>query len=205
MVAGEYAHYQDLRVLLDYLAIDKAHLIGCSKGGAVIIDFALAYPDRVGTLIPVATALYGYQYTGEPLPLMNEINAAEEAGDIDQLNELEIRLWIDGPKRRPDQVNPLVRQKVLDMNRIGLMTPPDLGTEKFLEPYAAERVHELKCPLQLIVGELDVPKTIHIANLMTVKVPCAKKVVFPCVAHLPNMEEPSLFNTVVLKYLHDCE
>lgn len=203
MVAGEFAHYKDLFGLMRHLGIDKAHLMGCSKGGATIIDFALAYPEMVGALIPVSTALHGYQYSGEMPEIIKDIEAAEEAGDIEKLNELEIRMWIDGPKRRSEQVNSQFRQKVLDMNRIALMTPPDLGTETVLEPRAAERVHDLKCPMQIIAGELDVPKTILVANLMTVKVPCAKKVVIPCASHLPNMEEPTLFNTCVLKFLHD--
>src|SRR5256885_3985448 len=40
------AHHDDLVGLLDALGIEHATLVGCSFGGAVAVDTALAYPDR---------------------------------------------------------------------------------------------------------------------------------------------------------------
>ncbi|NEQ20813.1 MAG: alpha/beta hydrolase [Microcoleus sp. SIO2G3] len=42
---------EDLRELLDYLGIQKAHLLGHSFGGSVILQFAHRYPERVASLI----------------------------------------------------------------------------------------------------------------------------------------------------------
>ena len=42
---------EDLKLLLDSLRIDKAHLLGWSLGGNEITTFASLYPDRVGRLI----------------------------------------------------------------------------------------------------------------------------------------------------------
>src|SRR5437016_741500 len=39
-----------LRLTLDALELDDAHLVGWSGGGRALIEFALAYPERVRSL-----------------------------------------------------------------------------------------------------------------------------------------------------------
>ncbi|MEP7291975.1 MAG: alpha/beta fold hydrolase [Chloroflexota bacterium] len=58
-----YTHYDDLKALLDHLGIASVYVAGLSLGGAVAVDFTLAYPQRVAALIPVDTsALSGYSW-----------------------------------------------------------------------------------------------------------------------------------------------
>ncbi|MGW4297002.1 alpha/beta fold hydrolase, partial [Micromonospora chersina] len=49
-----FAHHDDVIGLLDALGLAQAALVGCSFGGKVAVDTALAYPDRVAAL-----ALFG--------------------------------------------------------------------------------------------------------------------------------------------------
>ena len=51
----------DLRNLLDYLEIDKAHLIGETIGGTIALQFAYQYPERLHT---VTTCTSPYNFTG---------------------------------------------------------------------------------------------------------------------------------------------
>ena len=44
-------HVSDLKDLLGYLAIDKAHLVGLSHGGWVALAFAAQFPDMVDHLV----------------------------------------------------------------------------------------------------------------------------------------------------------
>ena len=44
-------HVSDLKDLLGYLAIDKAHLVGISHGGWVALAFAAQFPDMVDHLV----------------------------------------------------------------------------------------------------------------------------------------------------------
>jgi pimeloyl-ACP methyl ester carboxylesterase len=48
----------DIRSVLDGLAIDKAHIVGLSMGGLATLHFGLTYPDRALSLL-VAGAGYG--------------------------------------------------------------------------------------------------------------------------------------------------
>ena len=48
-----YRDCDDLRALMDFLKIEKAHICGLSMGSGIVIDFALAYPSRCLSLIPI--------------------------------------------------------------------------------------------------------------------------------------------------------
>ena len=49
---------ESLRITLDALGIETAHFAGWSAGGKALIEFALAYPQRVRTLTLVEPAAY---------------------------------------------------------------------------------------------------------------------------------------------------
>src|SRR5919112_4353346 len=55
MVEGPFSHHEDLRGLLDFLGVERTHLVGCSMGGGAVLDFALEYPERVGDLVLVGS------------------------------------------------------------------------------------------------------------------------------------------------------
>ena len=137
-----FAHYQDLHGILAFLGIERAYLMGCSGGGATIVDFVLAYPEMVGALILVGSGLGGYQF-GEPPPLALEIRAAMERGDLERTVELSLQLWTDGENRSPNQVNPAARERIRDMStRLFAREDPEISPT-MLEPPAAGRLAEI--------------------------------------------------------------
>jgi 3-oxoadipate enol-lactonase len=201
VAAGRYAHYQDLAELLDHLGIEKAILVGCSKGGAVAIDFALAYPERVKALVLVGAAVHGLRFETNPLPQESALEAAEEAGDWPLVSELEVQMWIDGG-RKPEQVDPAVRQLVYDMNLIALQNDAlGTGEEAKLEPAAAHRLAEIAAPTLLLIGDLDVPASFRRYEWLSHHIPHARRAIISGAAHLPNMEKPAEFNQLVLDFL----
>ena len=70
-----------------------------------------------------------------------------------------------------------------------------------LEPPAIGRLDEIQAPTLAVVGDLDMPGIKEIVDLVIAKVPGAKKVVIPGVAHMVNMEKPDVFNIAVLEFL----
>src|SRR5262249_9161414 len=50
-----FSHSQDLYALLNFLNINKAHIIGLLFGGAIAIDFTLEHPEMVDSLILAAS------------------------------------------------------------------------------------------------------------------------------------------------------
>jgi pimeloyl-ACP methyl ester carboxylesterase len=201
MVAGEYSHHRDLYGLLKHLGIEQAILVGCSQGAKTIVDFTIEHPEMAKALILTAPALSGFIFDGELPRQAEQLEAADQAGDIDLVNELELQIWVDGPQRTPEQVNPNMRELAREMNQIALQTPEDLGNEISLEPAAVHRLPEIKIPTLIIVGELDTQKTLASADFLARHVPNATKVIMDGVAHLPNMEKPGEYNNHVISFL----
>lgn len=201
--------HNDLRALLDYLSINKAAIIGCSVGGGIAIDFAQHYPDRVSALIPVAAAVGGYepeqinqQDQAEREKIGEAVEEAYEAGQLEKAAALYARIWMDGPKRTPEQVDPVVRAKAEQM-LVTLFELPEDEDEDFveLEPSAAAGLAGLCVPTLVIIGDHDVDRLIYHSDFIADRIPGAQKSVIQGVAHYPNMEKPEEFNMLVLDFL----
>ena len=201
MVAGAYSHHQDLYDLLTVLKIERAFFVGCSQGAKTVVDFTLEHPRMTSALVLVSPALSGFAFAGEPPPQAQQLDAADAAGDIELVNELELQIWVDGPRRTPAQVDPTVRERVREMNLIALKTPEDLGDEQALVPAAVNRLDEIHAPTLVLTGEMDTPKTLAAVELLARQIPGAKKVSIAGAAHVPNMEQVEAFNDHVLSFL----
>jgi pimeloyl-ACP methyl ester carboxylesterase len=132
---------------------------------------------------------------------MDQLEQADEDGDLDLINELELQIWVDGPQRTSEQVDPSVRELVREMNLIALQTPEDLGNELSLEPPAVDQLSEIKVPTLIVAGDLDAPSSLARADFLAKNISHAKKVTINGTAHLPNMERPEAFNKYVLSFL----
>jgi 2-hydroxy-6-oxonona-2,4-dienedioate hydrolase len=202
MVEGPYSHHEDLLGLLNHLGIERASLVGCSQGGGAVIDFALRHPDRALALVLVGPAVSGVESDEAPPEEWDELVAADEAGDLERVSELEVRIWVDGPYRGPEEVDPAVRGLVREMNLIALQTEASgLGEETPADPPAADRLAEIQAPTLVLVGELDRPEILAKADLLERSIPNARKVMMPGTAHVPNMERPEEFNRIMLGFL----
>lgn len=198
---ASYSHHEDLHALLRFLGIGRAILVGCSQGGKIVMDFTLEHPSVTQALVLVASALGGFEFSGEEPRQFAELERADQAGDVERVNELELQIWVDGPRRGPQEVDARVRERVREMNRTALTYAQAPGTEQPLEPAAINRLGELRVPTLIVTGDLDTPKTLAAARVLGDKIAGAEAVVVKGTAHLPNMERPEEFNRHVLSFL----
>ena len=201
MPPGSSSTSRDLHGLLQALGVTKAYMVGLSIGGGIAIDFALRYPAMGSALVLVASGLGGTQPSAEMQRADAEVDAALERGGIDAAVEAENRLWVDGPKRTPDQVDPSVRMRVTEMNGALYRLPEVDSPRERLDPPAIGRLGEIHVPTLVIVGDGDVPEVIATADGLARGIAGARKVVLPEVAHMVNMERPAEFNRIVLDFL----
>ena len=200
------ALYEDLYGLLALLGIKKTYVLGMSMGGAIALDFTLAHPVMVDALILVAPGVSGYDMASfevEYQAIGEEIEEAVKRGDYERASELETRIWVVGPERTPQQVDPSVRQRVYEMN---LHNFRNMGAAEFppsqeLDPPAIARLGEVAVPTCLIIGDKDVREMLSIIEKLEQGIPGARKVVMRDVAHALNMEQPEEFNRIVLDFL----
>ena len=201
-VQADYQRHEDLRALLDDLKIDHAIVMGCSMGGGAAMNFALDYPDRADALIMVGSAPVGFGYDDwSPSPLDEEMEAAYEAGDMARVNEIGMRIFVDGRGRTPDQVDPALRQKVYEMNAIALRNEGKMGKDLARPVPAAQQLAQLDLPVLIVIGDLDEDYIHRAFAFMAENIRGAQTVVMPGTSHLPNMEYPDAFNAHVQAFL----
>ena len=196
---GPFFLHEDLCQLLRFLHVERADLIGCSLGGRVIIDLALAYPEMVNSLVVAGSGLGGYQFEGEALMrYIEQILAARKQEDHEREIELMLSLWVDGQGRTSDQINPQVRERARQM----LFGRPEIqGEGRQLEPNAIGRLNEINAPTLIIIGDREEENVTTISEILASNIRGAQKVIIPNTAHLANMEEPEIFNKIVLEFL----
>jgi 3-oxoadipate enol-lactonase len=205
---GPFAYVDDLRELLDHVGIDRLALVGISGGAALALDFALAEPDRVRGLVLGAAAIGGAEWSEQIQRYGEQEDELVEAGRIDEAVELNLRLWVDGPVRDSDAVDPAVRAKVGEMQRRAFEVQaaayagePTPGPQRRLDPPAIGRLEEVRAPALVIVGDADVPDIVEQAELLGRRVPGARKVVLPDTAHMVSLERPEEFQALVADFL----
>ena len=203
-VDGEFSHMGDLVSVLETLNVNKPIiLMGCSMGGGLAMDFALTYPSKVKALIMVGSGPSGLELDVPTPEKFSEVEKAYDAGDFDLVAELETQVWFDGTGRTPEQVNPAMRKLAYEMNRIAL-THEAKGLGKRLpntEIPAFDRLGNLNAPVLVIVGAHDVPYIRAAADYMNDNLPHVQKVQIADAAHLPNMDHPTEFETIIKYFL----
>lgn len=107
---ARFKHYEDLRELMTALGLPRASVVGLSGGGRIAVDFALTYPDLVENLVLVATGLSS-MVTKDPFVLEQnkKLEEAGAQGDLPAAIECILRMWVDGPRRAPTEVDQRVR------------------------------------------------------------------------------------------------
>jgi len=200
--AGKYTDYEDLKTLLDSLDVKRAHLLGISNGGRIALEFALTYPAMVDRLVLVAPGLPGFSVEDKFDEEMSaKADEARKSGDNALAAEITTRLWVDGPGRKADQVDPQFREWALQLIRHTIDLGIGEGEGGYAKPLAAERLSELKSPTLLILGKEDLQGMQDIADQLERGISNLKRIDMPGTAHLPPMEKPEEFNRIVLDFL----
>jgi pimeloyl-ACP methyl ester carboxylesterase len=203
MEPGAFASARDVIELMDRHHFERATLIGVSMGGRVALEVALAAPERVGALVLVGAGLPGHDWSDEMRSIWEDEEAAFRAGDLDKAVEISLRTWVDGPRRRPEDVDPGLRARVAEMQRRAyeLQASLQVDEEELYVEDVADRLGEIQVPTLVLVGDKDVPDIQAIAERLAREIPGARFERIADTAHVPTMERPEEFDRLVLDFL----
>ena len=206
----EFSNRQDILDLLNHLGVEKACIIGNSRGGQIAIDFTLEHPERVSALVPVAAGVSGYEYQPDgskranmELEIFNKMDKLWNNKAWDELTALQVHVWADGPAqpegRAPSHVRDYMHRVVRNSfdRRDGQATPIPI------EPPAITRLSKIQQPTLIMVGEYDSSAALAVADELECQIPHNRKVGIPGVAHLIPLELPDTFNALVLAFLKE--
>ncbi|MHA2432859.1 MAG: alpha/beta fold hydrolase [Candidatus Thorarchaeota archaeon] len=202
-VSGEeYSHSEDLRALMDYLDIEKAHLIGHSFGGRHVTILTVLHPERVQSLILADGALPGYPGSEDSAELMKWISETWRLGREVGAEAAKEMFFNGAPEGVLNHAlsNPKSASIIEEMKRdySGYNWTID---NNHVEPQIIDRLGEIKAPTLVIVAELN-PKFYHdAAEYQHKHIPESKIVKIKGAGHGLMLENPEDFNREVLSFL----
>lgn len=205
---GPLSPVADLLDTLDSAGITRCHLVGASFGAGVAVEAALVRPGLARSLLLSAP---GGSLIAEETPQLREFFAAEgdalAKGDLDAAVEANLRWWVDGPRRAPGTVPAATREKVAAMQRLAfeLTATWDEVPETGLDPAALHRLGEIDAPTLVLVGALDLDAIADTAARIAAGLPRGRQATWPDVAHLPSLERPEDFFTLLREWLAETE
>jgi pimeloyl-ACP methyl ester carboxylesterase len=168
-------------------------------GGAIALQFALEEPGRVASLALLDSALPGFTYSPEFEDDIERLRTAVRAEGPRAALE---RIWLahpifDGVRRHPQAFAALQRM-ILDYPAADYLDEAEYEPP---ERPAIERLHEVEAAALVVVGGLDLPDFLIIADILAENLPRARKLVVPDAGHLPNLERPEAINEALLSFL----
>jgi len=195
----------DRAFVRERLPKEPATLIGTSLGGRIALELALETPEHVAALVLVGPGLDGHDWSPEVRELGKAEKAALERGDIDAAVEANLKLWLAGPRRALDDMDPELRALGAEMQRDAFLlqhghNEPPMSP---LEPPASTRLGDVRPPTLVLTGDEDVHDIHEIADKLAAEIPGAERATIAGAAHLPSLERPEEFNRIVLAFLRE--
>ncbi|HEU5424976.1 MAG TPA: alpha/beta hydrolase [Nitrolancea sp.] len=192
---------EDLRGLLDTLGIERAHLVGLSMGGNVVLNFALRYPERCHGVVVAgcgAGTTNRERFERDIEQIVDILATRGMAAFAETYSQGATRL----PFRRKDPAGwQVFRERLAEHSARGMMLT-QLGVQR-LRPTVyqlEEHLRQLRVPALILIGDEDEP-CVDPAVFMKRVIPSAGLVVIPQSGHTINLEEPARFNDAVLDFL----
>lgn len=202
--AVPFANHADALAVLDHLGIERATVVGASRGGRIALDVALAAPDRVRGVVTVGSVPGGspeVQLSEAEQRGFAEIEALDPSVDAERMVRLEAELWAVGPARTRDDLDPAFLRLAHELHVPNITHVSDDGTVLPLEPPAFERLEEITAPVLVAVGEYDLSEELRAYDEMLARLPDATGARIADSAHLPSVERAAEFTELLLGWL----
>jgi pimeloyl-ACP methyl ester carboxylesterase len=199
-----YRCNDDIKALLEFLGISKAHIAGFSLGCGFAVDFVIGHPEMSRSLIAVGPWIFGYR--------SESISELGSSG-VEILNVLEkegrasaFEYWMNTPHFRESLKDPTVYNRIMEIGKdftFWHFTHKD--PIQYLEPEAVEQLDKIQLPVLIITAENDLKACREMADHIEKTIPNSKKVDLMDAGHLMALEKPEEFNKAVLDFLKDIE
>jgi len=166
----------DVVALMDYLSIEKAHILGWSDGGVIGLDLAINHPDRLNKVVA-----YGANY--------NPSGVRSDVGESEKIND-----YIEKATKDYQTLSPDPTRWDAFLENIGQMwaSEPD---------FTAEQLGSITVPILILDGDNDEFVNTEHTKDMAGLIPTAKLTLIADTGHFAVFEKPEEFNKIVLKFL----
>jgi 3-oxoadipate enol-lactonase len=188
-----------LNALLDELSVDEVNLVGLSLGGAVSLQFALDYPDRVRRMV-LADTLSGVRTERFRRFLDYALIGAIEQGGPDLMYDINLifafsERYLD--ESRDELEAGKASWRSIDVARYTAML------RAIREWSVDDRLHEIQAPALVLWGSEDIELPRVYSDRIASALPRAILSVIEGAGHKSCSDLPEQFNKAVLTFLLD--
>jgi 3-oxoadipate enol-lactonase len=190
MWTGPYSAVDDLVSVLDAAGVERAGLVGTSRGGRISIQAALEQPDRVSALVLVASGLAGRPLDIDVTPEQEaRWDAAEERGDLAELAAIDLEIWA------PMGVDEDLRAMFVENVEASNADDPENAAP------SAGRLEEIAVPTLVVTGGRDVAAINELGEQLAREIPGARSAVIEEADHMVQWRAPEELARLVLDFL----
>ncbi len=197
----------DLAGLIRALDLAPAHVVGLSMGGFASLHLGLRYPELVRSTV-VAGCGYGSEMSGRA-QFQSETREIARRFEAETLEEF-AKTYTAGPTRvQLERKDPIAYARF----QKEFVERSAAGSARTMRGVQAERpsVYELeeamkksRVPTLILTGDEDEP-CLEPGIFMKRTIPTAALITFPNAGHLINLEEPAMFNRIVLDFITEVD
>jgi len=202
---------EDLKGLLDFLKIEKAHLMGWSMGGMIIQNFVLKYPGRANKLVLFATnaglpSKDGILMLRDSLIKIYELRKTDPKAAFFQLAKfMHSTKFRKTMERAPtEKIHGIITTEELIKDSTENQTPPTalkhladvIGAHNTLD-----RLHEIKNETLIIVGSKDTITPLLSNEQIHEKLPNSTLKVIQGAGHKVFLENQPEINPILIEFL----
>jgi 3-oxoadipate enol-lactonase len=201
-----FSDVDDLLAVMAGTGVERATLIGASRGGGIAIDAALEHPDQVTGLVTIGSSPSGFpevQLNRDEQNISDRLDELLAQGEHVAVNRLEAELWAAGTTRTLLELDPAFLQMSYALNAENLPHVRDLARRTPPRQPAYGRAVDISIPCLFVVGDHDLSPARAGTSYLLAAVPNATEARFPDSAHSPSIEYPAEFIRVVGAWLNE--
>jgi 3-oxoadipate enol-lactonase len=182
--------------LLKALKLGPAHFIGASFGGCIAQMIAYKYPELTKSMTLSCSFPFAHMrlklYTEARLELIKA--GAPETSIVKSITLL---CWSEKYLSKPNMAEQLVQGGFFPVTLQGY----EGQMHAMFSFDSRDWLHKIQCPCLVMAGDDDILATEEDGKYMSQTIPHAEFYCFKEVGHLPYIEQPKVFNRLVLDFL----
>jgi 3-oxoadipate enol-lactonase len=188
---GPYSVVEDLVSVLDASGVERAALVGCSRGGGISLTTAIERPERVAALVLVGSGLPGRPLEIEWTPeQIARWEGAEANKDYAAMAILDAEMW--APMGTDDELRAMFLENAEGSN---------IEHETTDQPVAA-RLGEIGVPTLVVTGSRDVAAINELGVRLAREIEGARHAVIEEADHMIPWRTPHELAVLIAEFLH---
>src|SRR5205085_3430382 len=186
----------DAEAVLRAAGPERAHVLGVSMGGMIAQEFALAYPERVHSLVLGCTA-FGGPHAVSASPAVISILFARATMDAeDAIRAMAPHIYDVGTPRERVEEDLAMRRRTLPTAE-GYLAQ----VQAVMSWSSYDRLSQIKAPTLVIHGETDELVPVENGRLIAERIAGAEMVILPSASHIYFTDQPEASLNATLRFL----